>query len=127
MIKGKVEKCDLSKSGKSYRVGISGQWYGADKKSGIEQMVGKMVQAEVEQTDFGPWLQNPEVVTGSSPETAGVAQNIGGNDRWWAAFVSNQVAHAIQVGEIKSPQDMTVWAKHAYRAITKCNEPFMDE
>ena len=119
-----VKKVDLSKSKKSYRVFDGKNWYGASIDSGIEQMQGKAISADVQEGEFGPWLVN--IKETNAPElAAGVAARATAtDDRWWVPFVSNQVAHAIAAGLIKNPGDMAGWAKQAHKAITKANEGF---
>lgn len=114
-MQGTIAKCDVSKSGKSFRVKIGDSWFGASKDSGADKLVGKSVTAEVEETDFGPWLENIKAQNGSAP----TAPSNGNGDRWWMSFVSNTVAHAIQAGHISQPDQIKVWAAAAKQAASE--------
>lgn len=53
-----IEEVTLAKSQKSWRVKLSGKWYGAYKDSGITpDLKGTWIEAEIEVTDkAGPWI-----------------------------------------------------------------------
>ena len=108
MTKGKVEGVSPSKSGKSFRIKIDGEWYGAGKDSGLDKMEGKTVEFSFEDGDFGPWIQEWKEAAGAPS-----AQGKQSSGPWWMPFVSNTVAHAIQAGEIKDPKAISAWAKAA--------------
>jgi len=102
-------------SGKSYRVQLGEEWYGAKLDSGIEAAEGKEIEAEIETTDkFGKWIKKWSVVAGSSKPA-------GGNGSqpfapWFMPFVSNTVAHAIAAGKITGPAEIQAWASAAKAA-----------
>ena len=120
-MKGVIDKCDLSKTKKSYRVKIGDSWYGASKDSGIDALVGKTIEARVEETDFGPWLDDIKQVSGGAPAATGGTS--GSVDRFYMPFISNTVAHAIQAGLIKVPTDVKAWARQAYVAVRDVENP----
>ena len=56
--KGTVESVTRSKSGKSWRVKIGSEFYGANFDSKIDTMLGKPIDFEWEDGKFGRWLQS---------------------------------------------------------------------
>ena len=120
-MKGTVDSVTKSKTGKSWRVKIGSEYYGANFDSKIDGAVGKFIDFEWDDGHFGKWLKSwgPEhtqaPVMGAAVPAQGVPRANG--DRWWLAFTSNQVAHAIAAGIIKEPQQMRVWAVAARAAI----------
>ena len=120
-MKGTVDSVTKSKTGKSWRVKIGSEFYGANFDSKIDGAVGKYIDFEWDDGQFGKWLKSwgPEhtqaPVMGAAVPAQGVPRSNG--DRWWLAFTSNQVAHAIAAGIIKEPQQMRVWAVAARAAI----------
>jgi len=117
-MRGKVEQLTKSRTGKSWRVLISGTWYGANFDSKIDSQLGKIVDFEFDDGKYGPWLETwgPDL-TPSAPipqaPTAPPSQSSGG-DRFYMPFVSNVVAHGIAAGVIKTPADINQWAKAAH-------------
>lgn len=111
----RVEKVMKAGTGKSFRVQINGEWYGAKLDSGIEAAEGKEIDAEIETTEkFGKWIRKWTVVSGASKAT-------GGNGTqpyapWFMPFVSNTVAHAISAGKIEGPAEIQAWASAAKSA-----------
>jgi hypothetical protein len=107
-----VESVQLSKSGQSYQVKSNGQSYTC-KAKGIEQTLGKTLEAVLGKFSFNgrdfPTIESFEVISG--PVEAPRA-----SDRWWLPFVSNQIAHLIQVGEIKDQSQLNVWTRVLKRA-----------
>ena len=121
--KGTVESITKSKSGKSWRVKIGSEYYGANFDSKIDSMLGKPVDFEWEDGKFGRWLQSWGPDTSPPPVTAPaptVTKQSSG-DRWWLPFVSNQCAHAIAAGHIKGVSDLRSWAIAAKDAIQKAD------
>ena len=120
-MKGTVDSVTKSKTGKSWRVKIGSEFYGANFDSKIDGAVGKYIDFEWDDGQFGKWLKSwgPEhtqaPVMGAAVPAQGVPRANG--DRWWLAFTSNQVAHAIASGLIKEPQQIRVWAVAARAAI----------
>ena len=121
--KGFVESITRSKSGKSWRVKIGSGYYGANFDSKIDTMLGRPIDFEWENGKFGRWLQTwgPDTAAPLSnlPASASLAtpSSKGSGDRWWLPFVSNQCAHAIAAGHIKTMQELRVWAVCARSAI----------
>ena len=127
----RITEVSPSKSGKSYRVKIAGDWYGAKMDTGVEQMVGKVVEFESQETEkFGPWLISCKVIEGApaAPGTPAALLTPPSapstyNDRYWLPFVSNQVAHAFEAGLIKNYSDMKAWTKQAHTALMDVEKP----
>ncbi len=131
----RVEQVQPSKSGKALRVMLSGKWYTAFKDSGLDQQVGKYIEAEIEVHDkFGPGIKAWKPVSSAAPQvppppSGGLAPaspaaaapyvrepeyaapaNQDNISPWWAPFMSNMCAHAIQAGLCKRPEDLNMWA-----------------
>ena len=113
-MRGVAEVVDLSKTGKSYRVKVGTDWFGAKKDTGIEQMKGKTIEFDVTRdAKFGDWMENIKVVNGSAPAPANGPTTASG-DRFYMPFVSNICAHSIQAGYCDTPEKLNAWAKAAY-------------
>ena len=119
-----VVKVTDSKSGKSKRVQVGDQWYGAAADCGLSQ--GMIIDMEVEILDkFGPWIKKWKAAAGQtvpSPQSAPVDAYNPPRERpasasmaapYYLAFVSNTVNGAIQAGLIKEPHQISAWAKAA--------------
>ena len=120
-----VESVGPSKSGKALRVKAGGNWYGAKKDSGIT--AGATIEAEVEDGEFGLWINKWKPANGSAApqagatntERPGVATQPAGAAPVWLPFASNTVAHAINGGLITSPEQVKLWAAAAKQAFTE--------
>ena len=126
-MKGNVEQVTKSKTGKSWRVMIASQWYGAKFDSKLDQAIGKTIDFTVESDPkFGNWIQSwdfdPNPPAAVTATTAATSQANGKPDRWWINFTSNCVAHAIQAGLIKEPSQLQGWCKAARHAIEVADE-----
>ena len=120
--KGTVESITTSKSGKSWRLKIGPEYYGASFDSKIDTMLGKPIDFEWEDGKFGRWIQTWGPDTSPQPVTAPVTAPLKrSDDRWWLPFVSNQCAHAIAAGHIKGVADLRSWAVAAKDAIMKAD------
>jgi len=116
-----------SQSGKSWRVKIGSEFYGANFDSKIDGAVGRQIDFEWDDGKFGKWVKTwayvgesgKQVNPPETPITREPVQQVKIVDRWWANFVSNVVAHAIAAGVIKEPIQLDTWAKAAKHAI--CN------
>ena len=134
-----IEQVTHAKTGRSLRVLLSGKWYGAYLDSGLNDptLIGRSVEADIVTTEkAGPWIKGwkpcaipaaptatPQVQAQPAPTPppppAAVAttrvpepQYAEPNTNvapWWMPFVSNTVAHAIQAGLIKTPQEIRAW------------------
>ena len=129
-MKGIVEQINKSKTGKSWRVFIGNEWYGAKFDSKLDQATGKAIDFTIESDPkFGNWIKDwdydREPQPAASPAKAQTLAN-GKSDRWWINFTSNIVAHAIAAGLIKEPIQLQAWAKAARNAIEQADgaEPF---
>ena len=127
---------NIERKEKSYKVSTDfGTYYASLKSTGIEQCVGKQIDAETSKSSDGRinFLNGfsvvdgvksaPEVVVGpfgSSP-VAGPMM-VASNDRFWAPFVSNTVAHCIQAGLIKTVSDLRNWAAAAYETAQRLDK-----
>lgn len=118
-----VESVGPSKSGKALRVKAGGKWYGAKKDSGIT--AGQTIEAEVEDGEFGLWINKWKPVNGSAAPQGGAGTSAAGSAApagaapVWSNFVSNQVAHAIQAGLITNPEHIKLWAAAAKQAFVE--------
>lgn len=116
---GTITQVTLAKTGKSYRVKIGNEWYGAKKDSGLnEQSAGKTISYETETGDYGTWITkwgSASNGNGGQQQAAPSAPTSGVNLAF-LPFVSNVVAHAIQCGRIEGPADIQAWADAAYSA-----------
>ena len=129
-MRGIVTEAKLSKSGKSYIVQIGGQGYFAKLDSKLDQAVGKPIDFSVDPQNYQGktinWVRDWDfereqaVQVGSAipaqPPASSVTKQQS-NDRWWAAFCSNTVAHAIAAGLIKEPSQIGAWVRAAKVAI----------
>ena len=117
-----VANVQEAKSGRSLRVLLGTQWYGAYKDSGISK--GMMIDPVIETLEKGgPWIVKyvqstnatppasaPESAPPSSPAPGGVApQYVPSVAPWWAQMASNTIAHAIQAGKLEKPNQVSVW------------------
>lgn len=126
-MKGIIDECKLSTSGKSYSVKIGGKFYSAKLDSKLDSMVGKPIDFATEQNDYKGktfyWITTWGPDTSPSPakpvgELIRVPEQSKANgDRWWINFTSNTVAHAIAAGHIKGLADLRSWAIGARKAI----------
>ena len=133
-MKGRVDSITKSKSGKAWRVNISGTFYGANFDSRITDALGKVIDFDYDDGKFGLWLKTwgpvtmvptqavplvPGNITSAQQQAAipipqfTVPNKVNG-DRFYMPFVSNTVAHAILAGLIKTPADLNQWAKAAH-------------
>ena len=115
---GNVDSVTKSQSGKSWRVKIGNEFYGANFDSKIDTALGKVIDFEWTDGKFGKWLQSWGAAReGSAPTPqAPVAppsstSRVSNGDRWWLPFVSNQCHAAIQAGVIKDRATLNQWAK----------------
>ena len=135
-----VESCEPTKSGKAWRVKLGGNYYNAFKDSGIENHVGKMIEAEITTSEkYGAGIKAFRLVTAHNaapqvavptapiPPSPAVAAPITREREpqyaepakpnqiapWWGPMASNTIAHAIAAGILKSPNEVNVW----YRAV----------
>lgn len=118
-----VESVGPSKSGKALRIKAGGKWYGAKKDSGIT--AGATIDAEVEDGDFGLWINKWKAVNGSQANArAGDEPAVNriagaGGSPAWLPFASNTVAHAIAAQIITAPNQIEPWVRAAKDAFTK--------
>ena len=139
----KVDQVTTAKTGRSLRVLLSGQWYGAAMDSGLNGQVGKMIEAEIETGKFGPWIKKwvpsnaapqgtppaSSVPPAGSPAAAApyqrepaYAEASDNIQPWYMPFVSNTVAHAIEKGLIQSPVGINEWALKAAQVAQAIKE-----
>ena len=126
---GIVDSVELSKTGKSWRVKMGGKYYGSSADSNIDQAKGKAIDFTFKSDPkFGDWIESWAYAQSAPQAAAQTAQRATTNqvamtpgvgthvDRWYMPFVSNTIAHAIQVGLITQPSQITGWAKSAKEA-----------
>lgn len=117
-----IEAVQTAKTGKSLRVKAGGDWYGANKDSGLRE--GMTIDASIEDGNFGKWIKEYRPVGNGSTNAAHQPQTssssvsgVGGAAPIWSNFVSNQVAHAIAAGKIETPEQIRAWAEGAKKAF----------
>ena len=124
---GTVTAVNHSKSGKAFRVTLNGKVYNAFLDSKLDTAVGKVIDCQITPDKgfgegIGQWAystapaqpgpsNSPVGVENRATVTPGPA-----GDRFYLPFVSNTVAHCIAAGLIKTPSDVSPWAKAAYDA-----------
>ena len=120
-----------AKSGKSLRIKLGSNWYGAYKDSGITK--GMVIDPVIETLDKGgPWIvryiQTNVAPQGSTPpsQAANPAPAVATPDDniqpWWSAFMSNVVAHAIDKGLASTPEAINQWALKAAQVAVATKE-----
>ena len=118
---------NVERKEKSYKVSTDfGTYYASLKSTGIEQCVGKQIDAETSKSSDGrinflngfTVVDNPENVS----KQAVVAPKGNDSDIWFMPFVSNTVAHAIQAGLVKTVADLRVWSSAAYEAAIRLDK-----
>ena len=142
-----VESCEKTKSGKAWRVRASGQYYNAFLDSGIENYVGKYIEAEIHTHEkygssiaaFKPVAapQVPVAHAGTPPPTPAVAApyhreptyaepaKLGTVAPYWLPMASNVVAHAIAAGKIETPAAIKTWVQAVKNAVENVDDiPF---
>ena len=106
-----------TKSGKGYMVTAGGgKKYYAALSTGIEQALGKQIEAELGsfQTATGVQETIQSFTTNyAQPAPTAFVGHSNGTDRWYMPFVSNICAHAIQSGLITSGEELWKWAAYA--------------
>ena len=134
-----VGKVTEAKSGRSLRVQLGSQWYGAYKDSGLkENMVIDPVIETLEkggpwivryvQKDAAPQVETPgaRLVASQPAAAAPYAEPKKGNGEniapWYMPFVSNTVAHAITQGLCKTPVEINQWALKAAQVAVAVKE-----
>ena len=122
-----VESCQPTKSGKAWRVCLGGTYYNAFKDSGIENHVGKMIEAEITTSEkYGasikafklvqvaapaaPVLQSQAPVTREREPQYAEPAKLGTVAPWFMPFISNTVNAAIAAGHINTPAGIQAWA-----------------
>ena len=122
-----VENVQQAKTGKSLRVQLGGQWYGAALDSGLADKRGQMIEAEIETGKYGPWIKGWKPVAATqvpppqqggfppAPAPAVAAPHYAGEAGdnimpWYWPSVSNICAEAIKAGLIKDPVAINQWA-----------------
>jgi len=124
---GTVTAVNHSKSGKALRVTLNGKVYNAFLDSKLDTAVGKVIDCQITPDKgfgegIGQWAysqapappqpaNSPTGVENRATVTPGAS-----GDRFYLPFVSNTVAHCIAAGLIKTPSDVSPWAKAAYDA-----------
>ena len=117
---------NVERKEKSYKVTTDfGTYYASLKSTGIEQCVGKQIDAETSKSSDGriSFINGFTVLDGEQKAaTSATIVSQGVSDRFWAPFVSNTVAHAIQGGLIKTVSDLRQWAAAAYETAQRLDK-----
>lgn len=115
---GTVQAKEFSKNGKP-KLKVDGKWYFAGRCDVSSVQAGQRI--EFEWSEFGEpnakgfrpkGMSNWRLVTAQTPSAA-----TGNQDDADRPFISNVVAHAIQAGCIKAPEEIEKWAVAAQRAM----------
>ncbi len=122
-----------AKSGKSLRIKLGSQWYGAYKDSGITK--GMVIDPIIETLDKGgPWIvrytqsssapqaQQVHSPLPANPPSSARAEPDDNIQPWWSAFMSNVVAHAIDKGLAANPEAINQWALKAAQVAVATKE-----
>ena len=126
-----VEQVTPTKSGKAWRVRLGGTYYNAFKDSGIENYVGKMIEAEIQTSEkFGPSIAAFRPVAGQSvaapqvtpPSQGGLppapapavaapryAEPSDNLTPWYWPSVSNLCAALVAKGVVTKPEELNMW------------------
>ena len=120
-----IENIKTNPSGKSCVVKASGKDYFAKPNIGLS--VGMTIDAETEVSEYNGkqnvWIKKYKAINGGAAPQAGpgagtsTAANPAGAAPVWLPFASNTVAHAINAGIIKVPDDVKAWAAAAKQAF----------
>lgn len=124
-MQGKIENISKSKSGKTWRVKIGGQFYGANFDSNLDSAVGKMIDFNYEDGEFGKWVKSWDYLRGGSqapspgPQTApnspaGAGSTLSEPE---LRFISNVVGQAILSKTLTDPSLIGLWAKAARQTL----------
>lgn len=138
MQQGLIERAQMSKSGKSLRILVNGQWYSTNNLA-LQSATGRNVQFNVGTSEYMGntimWANDAELLNSDGvarPQNGGGVQvqsstpshphaqptkplpAVPVENMAFMPFVSNTVAHAIQAGAIKSPEEIYAWAQKAF-------------
>lgn len=125
MAQGKVETIGKSKSGKTWRVKIGGQYYGANFDSNLDSAVGRVIDFTYEDGEFGKWVKSWAHIGGGSqapspaPQTAPNSPAEAGStlSEPELRFISNVVGQAILSKTLTDPLQIGQWAKSARQTL----------
>ena len=131
----RVDAVTPTASGKAWRVRSGSRWFNAFKDSGIENHIGKTIDAEISTHEkYGDGIEKYKVVdtptgpqgtpTNASGAVSGVRPALDSNRGapWYMPFLSNTVAHAITAGLIKGPTEIKVWVLAAKEAAESVDD-----
>lgn len=118
-MQGKVENISKSKSGKTWRVKIGGQFYGANFDSNLDSAVGKVIDFTYEDGEFGKWVKSWGYVGSgsSSPPPVPTPEATSTLNEAELRFISNVVGSAIDAKTLTDPLAISVWAKAARQTL----------
>ncbi len=118
-----IESVKPSKSGKSLVITSGGSYYSAKLDSGLLGKQGQTIEAETEASDYqgktmvwiNKWKLGQDGPPPFAPNAGSAAPQQNGSTGnnvapWWGPMCSNVLAHAIQVGVIRTPDDLAPWA-----------------
>jgi hypothetical protein len=112
----RIDRAELTKSGKSYKILGGGKTYYAKPEQALQDMVGQTIDAEVKMSEYNGtemWWINAytKVRQDAAPQDAGAPKIYSASPiaPMWLPMASNIVAHAIAAGLIKEPPDIRTW------------------
>ena len=109
----RIDRVTKTASGKGLRVLSGATWYGAFLDSGLDQMIGQTVDADITTSEkYGATISKYRKVDPSpSTQAQGASKQPlpSGVAPYWMPFASNVCAHAISAGIVKEPADLKAW------------------
>lgn len=122
-MKGVIDSCNRTKSGKSTMVLINGTKYLCNKLD-IEQYVGKEIDYETGAYKDFKTIEKFTVNLSGGGLPGRTEAASGGNGMAYMPFISNTVAHAIAAGLIKQPSEISAWVSAAKSAVVNADDPY---
>jgi hypothetical protein len=128
----RIDKAELSKSGKSYKILGGGKTYYAKPDQGVHELVGKTIDAEVKMSEYNGsemWWINAYTKVRQDAAPAGATPTVYSANPiapMWLPFASNVVAHAIQSGYVDDPTKIRAWVFAVKGAVESASNPDAD-
>jgi chaperone required for assembly of F1-ATPase len=129
-----VQSCQPSKSGKSNVVRTT-DGRTLYTKQGMVLKLGETYAADLQDSEYNgtnmTWINNPELIKTAAPGTP-ISHSANGPalsaaPPIWLPMASNVVAHAIQAGVIKEPDQVVTWVSSVKRAVETVISPIDDD
>ena len=119
----RIDKTDMSKSGKSVVIISGGKKYYSKPEQGLKNMVGQTIEAECNMSNYEGnemwWINAFKEVAGKqSASEAGRVYSAQPIAPWYSTMISNVLGQGILAGVIKEPTDIAKWVNAVRNA---CN------